>query len=374
MKIGIDISQVVYGTGVSRYTEELVKNLIKLDKKNKYVLFGSSFRRKKELSNYHATVCGNYCEGKIFPFPPTMMEILWNRLHVVNIEKLIGDVDVFHSWDWYQPPTKAKKVTTVHDVSFLRYPEVFPKRTIRAQTNRLKWVKKECQIVIADSQATKKDLIDLLGFDEKKIKVIYLGVSDSWKEKPANIKKQEAIKKKYKIKGEYILSVGTLEPRKNLKAVIKAFNELKKHSLQLVLVGKPGWGEEIKQLAEKKDPAIVVTGFIPDEDLVYLYKGARCFVYPSLYEGFGLPVLEAMAAGCPVVTSNISSLPEVAGKAAILVNPQKTSEIRQAINEIIAIPQVSQNLRKKGLIQANKFSWEKTARETLEVYKNVYRN
>ncbi len=215
----------------------------------------------------------------------------------------------------------------------MHYPEVFPKRTIRTQTNRLYWVKKEVDLVIADSKATKNDLVELLGFDEKKIKVIYLGVSDSWKEKPVNINKLKVIKKKYKIKGEYILSVGTLEPRKNIKSVIKAFNELKKSNLKLVLVGKLGWGGDIKKITEKIDSGVVVTGFIPDEDLAPLYQGAHCFVYPSLYEGFGLPVLEAMASGTPVITSNVSSLLEIAGEAALLVDPKKTSEITKALKK-----------------------------------------
>ena len=377
MKIGIDISQIVYRTGVSRYTEELVKSLIKLDKKNKYVLFGFSFRRKKELNNYHTTVCGNYCEGKIFPFPPTMMEILWNQLHILPIEKLIGEVDIFHSSDWTQPPSNYKKITTVHDLSFLRYPDSFPKKIINNHKRRLCWVKKECDMVIADSMATKRDLVELLGFDEKKIRVVYLGVSSKFKVKSSKLQsKVQSIKKKYKINGDYILSVGTLEPRKNLKRTIEAFNLIIKkknnRTIKLVLVGKFGWGENIRQSAiNNQQLSIITTGYISDEDLAYLYQGARCFVYPSLYEGFGLPVLEAMAAGCPVITSNVSSLPEVAGEAAILVNPKKTSEIAQAINEIIAIPQLSQNLRKKGLVQVNKFSWQKTARETLRAYESL---
>ena len=368
MKIGIDISQIVYGTGVSRYTVELVRNLARIDKKNQYVLFFSSLRR--EVASNQLPTTSNF-KLKKFKFPPTFLEFLWNRLHVVNIEKFLGDVDVFHSWDWYQPPTKAKKVTTVHDVSFLHYPEVFPKRTIRTQTNRLYWVKKEVDLVIADSKATKNDLVELLGFDEKKIKVIYLGVSDSWKEKPVNINKLKVIKKKYKIKGEYILSVGTLEPRKNIKTVIKAFNELKKPNLKLVLVGKLGWGGDIKKITEKIDSGVVVTGFIPDEDLAPLYQGAHCFVYPSLYEGFGLPVLEAMASGTPVITSNVSSLLEIAGEAALLVDPKKTSEITKAMKKIIESKSLAKNLSDKGKRQAAKFTWEKTAQQTLTAYKQL---
>ena len=355
MKIGIDISQIVYGTGVSRYTQELVKNLLNIDKKNQYILFFSSLRSKIQnskfkIQNYNAKL-------KNYRIPPTILELLWNKFHMVNVENFVGDIDIFHSSDWTQPPSYAKKITTVHDVSFLRFPESFPKKIIDVHKRRLYWVKKECDLVIADSASTKKDLVDFLGFDEKKIRVINLGVSKKFK-----IRRDEN-----RIKKDYILSVGTLEPRKNLKSVIAAFAQLKLTKTKLVLVGKKGWGEEIKSLNQN----IVFTGFVPEEVLSGLYGGAKCFVYPSLYEGFGLPVLEAMAMGCPVVCSNTSSLPEIAGNAAILVNPTDVNEIAKAIKTILENKNISSQLKEKGLNQAKQFTWEKTARETLEIYKEI---
>lgn len=175
MRIGIDISQIAYqGTGVAIYTENLVKNLIKIDKKNDYVLFYSSLRRKLDRDLVKELI-SEQVEIKQFKLPPTLLEFLWNRLHLFPIEWLIGKVDVFFSSDWLQPPTKAKKVTTIHDLSPFKYPETFPKKIINVHQRKLKWVKKEADAILCDSQATKKDVMEILKIPEKKLKVIYPG-------------------------------------------------------------------------------------------------------------------------------------------------------------------------------------------------------
>jgi glycosyltransferase involved in cell wall biosynthesis len=183
MKIGIDISQIVHeGTGVASYTENLVKNLLKIDSKNQYILFGASFRARGKLkfmlSNYHATGCGS-CSVKIYPIPPLILEFLWNKLHIFPIEWLIGKVDVFLSSDWLQPPTKAKKVTTIHDLIVYKYPESFEVKgghnIVTNQKRRIKWVARECDSVLCDSKATKKDAMEILGIEGNKLRVIYPG-------------------------------------------------------------------------------------------------------------------------------------------------------------------------------------------------------
>jgi glycosyltransferase involved in cell wall biosynthesis len=361
MKIGIDISQIVYGTGVSVYTQNLVENLLKIDKKNDYLLFGGSLRQKDKLQKFGA---------KIFSFPPTLADFVWNRLHLFPIENFLGTIDVFHSSDWTQPPTKAAKVTTIHDFGFLKYPEVAHPKIKAVMERRFKWIKKEVDLIIAVSQATKKDIMEILNIPEEKIRVIYEAVSEDVNQ----VKDQKIIqkvKKKYGLKGNYLLSVATLEPRKNLKRIIKAFYLLKKKDLSLVIVGKPGWDEEISQWGLKnKDQRIIFTGYISHEDKQALYSGGTCFVFPSLYEGFGLPILEAMKCGCPVVTSNLSSMPEVAGKAGILVDPLNVKNIAEGINQAI---KDKQELVNKGFEQVKTFSWEKTARETLKVYEEVFK-
>ncbi len=380
MIIGIDISQIVYGTGVSVYTQKLVEKLIKIDSENKYLLFAASLRQKKFFSSYYATLCCNdpKVKLKLFPFPPMLLDFLWNRVHFLPIENLIGRVDVFHSSDWTQPPVKGFKVSTVHDLSFIHYPHSFPKKIINVHKRRLSWVKKEVDIVIADSKATKKDLVKLLGFEEGKIRVVYLGINKTQKSK---IKTQDMIKilkRKFKISDKYLLYIGTLEPRKNLVRLIEAFySALKQYNnpkINLVISGKKGWMyteifNKVKQLGLEQKA--IFTDYISEDEKTVLLQNAKCFVYPSLYEGFGLPVLEAMAAGCPVITSNISSLPEVAGQAALLVDPTNVAEIGKAIKLILSNNSFANKLREKGLMQARNFSWEKTAKNTLEIYKEL---
>jgi len=373
MKIGIDISQIVHGTGVSFYTRSLVKALAKIDKKNEYILFGGSWRSKNILQEFTTEIrkANKNFNSKIFALPPSIAEPFWNRFRLLPIEKLIGPIDVFHFSDWTQPPTKAAKVTTIHDFGFLKFPDVAHPKIIAVMKRKLNLVKKECDLIIAVSQATKNDAVAFLGIPAEKIQVIYEAGPEEFKK--TNQEEVEKIKKKYKIKGNYLLSVATLEPRKNLKRIIEAFKKLKTgktQKLKLVIVGKFGWGEIKISNHESQMPDIIFTGYVSDQDLASLYSGATCLVYASLYEGFGQPILEAMACGCPVVTSNVSSMPEIAGEAAVLVDPEKVEDITRGIQEAL---ENREQLIEKGKARAKEFSWEKTARETLKVYQEARR-
>lgn len=372
MRIGIDISQVVYGTGVSRYTKNLVENLVSLYPGNQYALFSSSLRNN--VKDFLKIKTNKTVVLKQYKFPPTFLQVLWNRLHVLDIERFIGKVDVYHTSDWLEPPANTRKITTVHDVSFLRFPKAFPKKIISNHKRKLSWVKKESDLILADSNATKNDLVNLLNFNADKIEVVYLGVEKRFFTN--NSQKVAKVKEKYGIANNYILSVGTLEPRKNLKRVLDSFRQLKKQqknkNLQLVLVGKMGWGENIKNsFHELPENSVILTGFVDDENLPSIYAGAKCFVYPSLYEGFGLPVLEAMASSCPVVTSNTSSLAEITNKAAVTINPENTDQITQGINSVLENNNMSQKLIVSGKKQANLFTWKKTCQKTMNAYKKV---
>ncbi|KKU70327.1 MAG: Glycosyl transferase group 1, partial [Candidatus Woesebacteria bacterium GW2011_GWD1_47_21] len=170
MKIGIDISSVIYGTGVSHYTEKLVENLLTIDKDNRYKLFGGSLRRMGELDSFVGSLSGSF-ESKILPIPPTLADLIWNRLHLLPIEKLIGAVDVFHSSDWTQPPAKAFKVTTIHDLAPIRFPKLTHPKIYAAHKKRLEWVKKEADRIIVPSEATKKEM-ESYGFDTGNVRVI----------------------------------------------------------------------------------------------------------------------------------------------------------------------------------------------------------
>lgn len=341
MKIGIDVSSLIYQTGVSWYTRNLVNALQKIDKRDEFVLFGGSLRRMGELRLF---------ANRVFPIPPTAADIIWNRLHVFPIEWLIGKVDVFHSSDWAQPPTAAYKVTTIHDLVPIRFPQISHPQVVAAHRARLAWVKKEVDRIISVSEFTKREMVELLGIDPARIVVIPEAPDPVFKPRSGRI-----------IEGDYLLVVGA-DPRKNIPAIIQAYRLIIKHyplPLSLVIVGRP-W-EKIP-----KAPGVRVLGHVSREQLAPLYSGAKALVYTSLYEGFGLPILEAMACHCPVVASNTSSIPEVAGDAAVLVDPTNPQDIAEGVEKALAERQKWIRLGKKRVKQ---FSWEKTARTTLKVYR-----
>jgi len=380
MIIGIDISSTPYGTGVSNYTFNLVKNLLEVDKENFYKLFFSSLRQPlpKEIADLPKV----YPNVKIyqFPYPPTLLIILWNKLHIFPIEWFIGKVDIFHTWDWLEPPAIfAKKISTVHDLVPFLYPEWQHPRTISTFKDKFYWSVKESQGFICVSQNSKSDFLKLFPqVSSEKIIVIPEAADNKYfsfhsLSKNIRIKKIEDIKKKYHLK-RFILTQGTREPRKNLSRLIKAFIQYKtdnpQSTTELVITGKYGWGEELKQ----KRLDIKILGYIPETDIVALHAAAICLVYPSLYEGFGLPVLKSMTVGVPVIAGNVSSFPEVAGNAALLVDPSSIMEIKNAIEKILKSSPERNKLIKRGLIQSKKFSWENTAKSTLNFYQLVSQN
>lgn len=363
MKIAIDISQIVYGTGVSVYTKNLVKNLLKIDSENNYFLFGGSLRRGFDLRSFLAGLQGSSFEGKVYPVPPVLADFVWNKLHIAPIEWFTGKVDVFHSSDWTQPPSSAFNVTTVHDLSSIISPAFSKKDWIRdvskTHSRRLELVKKEVDRIIVPSNATKKDLIDL-DFNPERIRVIPEAVEDEFK-KSSEVEVFE-VKKKYNLIRPYLLTIG-VGGRKNTERLIRAFEDVRsKSKLDLVLVGTANYQASVR--------GVNTIGHITNPDLSALYSGAEVLVYPSLYEGFGLPILQAFATGCPVVTSNVSSMPEVAGDAAVLVDPYSVESIAEGVKSAL---RRKETLIKLGLERIKEFSWEKTAKQTLRVYEESAR-
>jgi len=222
---------------------------------------------------------------------------------------------------------------------------------------------RESEKIIAVSQSTKEDLVSILKIPEEKIVVIPEGVEDRYR--PQSIDIQEIIKKRYRINEDYVFSLSTLEPRKNQARLIQAFTMVRKTypNLKLIIGGRTGWGEIPEAVA-----GVLLPGYIPDADLPGLYSGCLAFVLPSIYEGFGLSPLQAMACGAPVAVSNISSLPEVVGEAGVLFDPESTESIATGIIEAI---RNRASLKGKSLTQASKFTWENTARQTHRVYQQV---
>ena len=354
MKIGIDVSQAVYGTGVGDYTKNLVDQLTSIDKSDTFVLFGGSLRKRSEFPRLFPQKTN--VELKTSILSPTLADIFWNRLHTLPVESFICPIDVFHSSDWAQPPTSAFRVTTIHDLAPLKYPQYTPRQIVDVHKSRLRWVVKEVDKIIAVSQSTKEDAIELLKIDPERIVVI--PEAGDKRIKKVSESEVERAKSSFNIPKDYLLVVGT-NPRKNLPRIVEAFRKLKHKELQLVVVGKR---------SENTEPGVIYTGFTTFEDLSALYSGAKALVYTSLYEGAGLPILEAFKTSCPVVTSNISSMPEVAGDAAHLVNPTKVDEISEGIQEVL---KNRNKWIKKGNERAKEFSWEYTAKLTLRVYKEA---
>lgn len=228
--------------------------------------------------------------------------------------------------------------------------------------------------MIAASESTKKDAVRLCGLDEAKIKVIYHGVSPRFR--PAGPEAVSAVRQRYGLPDRFVLSLGTIEPRKNLTSLLEVWHALSSGGVppKLVIAGSKGWlyapfFSKLRELG--LEDQVLFTGYVPEEDLPAVYSAAELFVYPSLYEGFGFPVLEAMACGAPVITSNTSSLPEVAGQAALLVDPTSLEELSAAIGRVLENQELRNQLRARGLEQAARFSWERTARETLSVYESL---
>lgn len=350
MKIGIDISQVVYGTGVSVYTKNLVSNLLKVDRENEYVLFAGTLRRKAEVLRI-------FPQAKVFPIPPTLADILWNRFHVFPVERLVGGLDVFHSSDWTEPPSRAFKVTTVHDLIPIKFARFIHPVIASVHMRRLEWVKHEADRIIVPSLSAMEDLVEF-GVGESKIRVIPESNSVT-KSDPEDV---VDVKRKYKISGRYILSIGS-SFYKNIENSIKAF-ELGSagKDLKLVVIGR----QSNTYIRERRN--IRFTGFVSDREYAALCTGAEALLFPSLYEGFGIAILDAFSCGTPVITSDIASMPEVAGDAAVLVDPTKVESIAEGIGKVLRGPK---GYIEKGYKRVKEFSWEKTAKMTLDVYNEM---
>lgn len=365
MRIGIDISQVVHkGTGVARYTQTLIDVLLNYDKKNEYVFFFSSLRQSLSKENI-VNITKKYVLKRYF-FPPTVLNILWNKIHIVPIEKFTGQIDVFFTSDWVEPPSKCKKITTIHDMVIEKYPETSHPTIISTQKLRLAWVKKESDIIICDSISTKNDVVKYLAIPEKKIRVIYPAVNPF----PASNEKDGDILRAYGIKKPYILTLGKFEPRKNINGLINAFSKSNTKDLNLYIAGIKGWGSNYKSSQVDND-RIHFLGYIDDKDIGSIYKNAEFFVYPSLYEGFGYPIVEAMINGCPVTTANTSSMYEIANGYGYLFNPKSEIEMTKAINELYNNPNLRKEFSKKGLARANDFSIKNFSSKIISVIEEL---
>lgn len=377
MRIGIDYtSAATQSAGIGRYTRELLRALLALPSDNRYSLFYASRSRIEQsaISNQQSAISNQQSAIRRLPFHDKWLMRLWHRLQIpIPVELIVGKVDLFHSPDFTLPPTLPGVPTllTVHDLSFIRDPDsAWP--SLRAFLNKA--VPRSVQRathVLADSQATKNDLVELFGTPAGKITVLHSGVEARF----APVRDQSEIDRvcaKYQLPRPFILSVGTLQPRKNYARLIEAFASMAASiPHHLVITGGQGWlVESIFEQVKRSglEGRVLFPGFVDDADLPALYSAAHVFALVSLYEGFGLPLLEAMACGTPVVGSNISSLPEVIGEAGLQVDPRSVDDIASALQQMIDRPELCQRSIGLGLERAKMFSWDKAARELLAIY------
>lgn len=369
MQIGIDCRLPTYRMGgISQYTIHLIQALGKLAGDESFTIFHS----RKESRSF---------------LPPDNERFgrrdLWTPCHhrferqALALELLPHRLDVYHSPDFIPPAAGAKRrVITVHDLTFLFYSEFLTAESRRYYSDQIEWAVAAADHIMADSEATRRDLIDVLGVTPAKVTTVHLAANPVYAVDYSEAAVERTLAE-YGLGRGFILFVGTLEPRKNLVTLLRAYDQLRRTSdidVPLVLVGGKGWiYDEIFQTIESlalTDHVIHLSG-VPDEKLARLYRAAGVLAIPSHYEGFGLPALEAMHGGCPVVASTRGSLPEVVGEAAISLEPDDVDAWAGALARVLSDPATAERMRAAGLAQAARFSWDKTAAATLAIYRAV---
>jgi len=363
MRIGIDARTIAEGGGCQNYVINLINNLSERENIDLIIFYNT----KKLLGTFKNNNC-----REVALFPSKKFLLLVYDLIILPYYAKKYKVDILHlpksSCNFSK---KIKKITTWHDLLPITLKDT--EKFLNKLYFRLNfWLaSKYANKIITDSYFSKKEIIKKYGVSNNKIKVIYFGINNIFTKNHSK-KGINNIKSKYKLPEKFIIFVGTIQPRKNIKRVLQALNKINKNldkKIYLVIAGRTGW----KVAAEILDnPYIIKLGFVPYKDLPLLYKTADMAVYVSLGEGFGIPIIEAQACGCPVITSNISCMPEIAGKGAILVNPYNADEISRAMLKILRDKDIKNGLVKKGLENIKRFSWKKCAEKTLNIYQEIY--
>lgn len=379
MRIGVDYTAALKQSGgIGRYTRGLISTLAQLDRENQYTLLATSDAPEAGLQTFRTYPNFSY---KTYPLPERWLTIAWHRFYLpLSVEWLAGSLDLFHSPNFILPPTRhAKTLLTVHDLSFIRYPQ-------GAVASLRKWLNQvvprslaRADHILADSESTRNDLIDIFSLDQNRITVVGAGVEERFQPitNPALL---ATIQQQYRLppSEKFILGLGTLEPRKNFTGLIGAFSQSPvRETHHLVIAGGRGWLYNDIFKAAQTSPVgerIHLIGFVADEDLPALYSLADIFAFPSHYEGFGIPVIEAMACGTPVVCANNSCLPEVAGQSAVQVTATDTTALAEALDRLATDPVLRQQAIEEGFRQARKFSWPAAAERLLGVYQNFARS
>ena len=368
MRIAID-ARKLRDYGIGTYVRNLLRHLARIDQSTEFVVLcrqtdaqtvqrlGANFRPVPEKSA-----------------PYSIREQL-----TVPLDLRRERVDLFHAPHYVLPPlTPCPSVVTIHDCIHLRFPQYLPNRVAYAYARASLWIATHrSHRILTVSEASKRDILRYFRVPEKKIDVIYNAIDERFGQPPAP-EEIERVRERYQLDGPFILYAGNIKPHKNLERLIEAFHSLRGgggfDNVRLLIIG-----DEISKYAtlrravhrHKLHKHVRFFGFVPDETLASLYRLASVFVFPSLYEGFGLPPLEAMASGTPVITSNVSSLPEVVGEAAILIDPYEPDSIADAMRRVLTDPALRDDLRRRGLERASEFSWDRSVRRVRAIYDEV---
>ncbi len=376
IRVGISaLSLLVPHTGIGSYTRNLGNALVATEGVEARFFYGYGWSAEVRQAGLTGAARLRTSVLKIIPRPYWLMRLgVQQRCFTRGARKQA--FDVYHEPAFFPFRYAGTTVITIHDLSPLRHPETHPVERVRQFEKRLPWAAGVAAKIIVDSHFVKREVMDLLGVDEQRIRPIHLGVTDEYHPRPPPA--TAACLARYGLqRGAYVLAVGTLEPRKNLLEALEAhaqMSDAQRQRFPLVIAGPKGWlaaALEKRIEAAERRGEVRWLGYVPAADLPLLYAGASLLVYPSLYEGFGLPVLEAMASGVPVVASNRASLPEVAGDAAVMIEPGDATRLRDAMLALLEDEREAARRATLGLSQAARFTWEKCAHETLQVYRET---
>lgn len=388
MIIGIDIRPLMdkHYTGISEYTLNLLLEIFKQDKRNKYKLFYNVYH---DLSDRIPQF--NFPNVRLVKmnYPNKLLNyVLFKILKRPKIDQEL-DVELFFMphFNFIALSEKCKKIITIHDLSFIHYPYFFSHRKNFWHKNiNIRKFLRQFDVIIAVSENTKRDLIELCQIPQKKIKVIYSGISQNFRVVSGHDQNLIRVKQKYNLPKKFILYLGNLEPRKNIEGLIEAYSLFRHNEINdfisseaqeavdktdLVIAGSPSWKyqgiyETAKNSFYSND--IHFLNYVDEQDKPYLYNLAEVFIFPSFYEGFGFPPLEAAACGTPVIMSHNSSLSEAMGNSAILINPYDITEMAEAIKQVLSDDELHSSLRSQGLERVKRYRWSECAREVLEVF------
>ncbi|HOJ33541.1 MAG TPA: glycosyltransferase family 1 protein [Candidatus Hydrogenedentes bacterium] len=370
MKVGLDITPLTGNrTGVGTFCLNWAKCF--LDSYPHIELHGFS----SGMNRANNPILPKLKSWKHVPIPTRLLYQVWRLLGLPRVDKMFSGLDLFHATNYFLPPVKkCKRIVTIYDLVFIRYPEFCSPKIVGPFHRSVIRFAREADAVVTCSESSKQELMELANIPSERIFVAYGGVPEDLRF-PRREEAVALLQERYGVHVPFILYVGTLEPRKNVVGLLEAFLKVAgdlPHSL--VLVGAVGWKtepffERLERTSHRE--RVVLPGYVPAADLPLFYAAADVFLFPSFYEGFGLPVVEAFAAGCPVIASNRSSLPEVVGDAGILVNPEDHDALAAAIRSVVSDAAIRKILSEKGKARASQFTWARSTQTLFQAYQKV---